>query len=116
MKVTWGGLLPDNKKVLALLKRWYEEELFDPDFMSRQMSFPLTEAIFQSGKVGYLTHRGYYQQMVPVRGSLAYQTLQLQPSAELVPGKVYKGPYGQGITRIWGRWGKHPDVWAPRRR
>ncbi len=101
-EVTWGGLLPDNKRVLALLRGWYQEELFDPDFMSRQMSFPLTEAVFQSGKVGYITHLGYYRQMVPVRGSFAYQTLQLQPSAELVPGKVFTGPYGQGITRIWG--------------
>ncbi len=100
-EVTWGGLLPDNKKVLALLKRWYQEELFDPDFMSRQMSFPLTEAVFQSGRVGYITYMGYYPQMVPVRGSFAYQTLQLQPSAELAPGRVFVGPYGKGITRIW---------------
>ena len=100
-EVTWGGLLEKNKEVLALLKRWCAEELFDPDFMSRQMSFPLTAAVFQSGRVGYITHMGYYSEMVNVRGTFAYQTYQLQPRAELVPGRVLIGPYGQGVTRIW---------------
>ena len=74
----------------------------DPDFMSRQQSFPLTAAVFQSGRVGYINYTGYYAEMLNVNGSFAYQTYQLQPDAELVPGNVMIGPYGRGVTRIWG--------------
>ena len=101
-EVTWGGILPRNMEVLALLRKWYSEELFDPDFMSRQQSFPLTAAVFQSGRVGYINYTGYYAEMLNVNGSFAYQTYQLQPEAELVPGNVMTGPNGSGVTRIWG--------------
>ena len=104
--VTWGGLLPRNKEVLALLRQWQAEDLFDPDFYSRQVNSTLTQAQFHSGRVGWITELGDFRHMVMIPGSFAYRTHELQPMAELAPGRILTGPYGKGVSRVW-RGGGH---------
>ena len=101
-KVIWGGLLPETKEALRELRKWYAEDLLNPDFpldtQGRQ-----NEIAFVNGKVGYIhpvDHLFYYDETDPT--SLLSKTLAFCPSAELVPGPPLRDKDGVRRGRTWG--------------
>ncbi len=101
-QVIWGGLLPETKEALRVLKQWYDEELLDPDFpldtQGRDSEAPLI-----NGKVGYLhpvDGPWYYDR--EESGSLFAKTLAFFPDAELVPGPPFRNQDGERMGRTWG--------------
>ena len=82
--MVWGGLLPETKEALRELRKWYAEDLLDPDFPLDSQG-RRTEVAFVNGKVGYLhpaDHPFYYDETEPT--SLRSKTEAFTPSAELV--------------------------------
>ena len=103
-QVVWGGIQRECKETLDLLRRWYAEGLIDPDFLASQTgSNSPTEQKFVSGITGYLAGRGRFESFdLGNKASIAHTIGELQPQAELAPGRFPVGPGGRRGARVWG--------------
>lgn len=101
--VVWGGVLPEARRVLEILRQWYAEELIDPDWVvTNHLPFVLKQK-FTSGLTGYSTLDGTYRQLNPhASGTHANTMNQLHPGAELVTAWFPAGPDGQRGSRVLG--------------
>ncbi len=101
-QLVWGGLLPETREVLEILRDWYAEGLLDPDFVTdSQGRYP--EARFISGKVGYLhpaDHPSTFYAQEPT--SLSGKTLAFHPDAQVVPAAALRSAEGPRLGRSWG--------------
>lgn len=101
-EVVFGGILPEAKEALALLNRWYRDELISPDFVAGQATGSGINK-FASGKVGYEFHQGQYRSLDPrIKTSLAFSIQTFSPKAEVVVANFPIGPEGHRGARIWG--------------
>lgn len=100
--VTWGGIRPEAKAVLAMLSQWYDEGLISPDFvLGTHSSHP--EQQFIDGKVGYLGNVSVSQYLNhKPAGSLHNRLRQINPQAEIVAGPLPANNDGQRRARVWG--------------
>ncbi|MDE0963427.1 MAG: hypothetical protein OSB73_09880 [Candidatus Latescibacteria bacterium] len=102
-KVVWGGVQPDAKEALRRLRRWYAEELIDPDFAIAGRSGDQSSKKFQNGKIGYLYKGGSWLDLELKNPNSTYSVLrQLNPDAELAPSRVLAGFDGHRRDRVWG--------------
>ncbi len=120
-KVVWGGLQPEAKEALAVLHKWYTEEIIDPDFVTDQTP----EDKLVSGKIGYQGGLGYNFALFDPGSSDATRKsfYALHPQGELVAGPLPSGPHGQRESFTWGGGGnilcfgpdvaKHPEKFGP---
>jgi len=102
-KVVWGGIQPEAKQVLALLRQWYQEELIDPDFAIGSVGNSPTERKFNNGRTGYMYLWGSFADFDLSNPNSRYATMKLlDPRVELAPGKPLIGLDGQRRARVWG--------------
>lgn len=106
-RIVYGGLLPETKQALALLRQWHAEGLIDPDF-ANDTGDPWTGTVhakFVSGRLGYLYYAGRFDSLDLGRpGSTASTTKTLNPKqrVEVVAGRFPKGPGGHFGGRVQG--------------
>lgn len=101
--IVWGGIQPEAKEVLALLREWYREELIDPDFAIGTTGNSLMETKFQNGRTGYMSGWGTFQDFDLQNPNSRYSVMRaLDPGVELVPGKPLLGKDGKRRARVWG--------------
>lgn len=100
-KIVWGGCLPETKEALALLRRWVEEDLIDPDFAIEPAH--LVEQNFANGKTGYVDYEGRFGSFQLIYPA-SYLSLvkRLTPDAELAVAAFPAGPRGHRGGRIQG--------------
>lgn len=102
-KVVWGGVQPEAKQVLALMRQWYKEELIDPDFAIGTISNSPSDRKFLNGRTGYLYGWGSFNDFDLVNPNSRYSTMRvLNPKVELAPGKPLIGMDGKRHARVWG--------------
>lgn len=102
-RAVWGGVQPEAKEVLALLRRWYEEELIDPDFAIGSQSTNQTAIKFQNGRTGYFYKAGSWQSLNLNNPNSMYSIMkQIDPAVELAPGAPLLGRDGMRRDRVWG--------------
>ena len=91
-RIVWGGIRPETREVLALLRRWYEDGLIHPEFVTDNMLPGQTlDRKFLSGKTGYIYYRGEQWNLnYTSNGSIAFKLLSLQFESILAqsPGVV----------------------------
>ncbi|MEI7834073.1 MAG: hypothetical protein WCJ56_12860 [bacterium] len=107
-KVTWGGVRPEAKEVVELLRQWYKEGLIDPQFTTDKNGPPTKdiERKFVDGQLGYIYYYGKYDNMDPAMpNNFRGTVLKRQPKAELAVGKFPVGPTGKSGGRVWGAGG-----------
>ncbi len=99
--ITWGGIRPEAKEVLALLRQWYAEGLINPDFVLAKPG--MSEQSFLDGKIGYIAMQSYAGALDPENASsLSGQLRQLDPGSRVAPAAPFKGSDGQRRSRVWG--------------
>ena len=101
-RVVWGGVLPETRQALGVLRQWYAEGLLDPDFVldSRQGS---GESKFLNGRIGYLHPvDGISEYDLAVPTSLFSKLRAFCPTAEIVPGPPLRNAAGERRGRTWG--------------
>lgn len=105
-KVVYGGLQPKTKQALSLLAQWYKEGLISPDFIT-DTSTETGLNKFKNGTVGYINVTGNsasnFDESVP--GSTISVMKEINPTAEIVPSKLPKGPEGKSGTFAFGQGG-----------
>ena len=102
-KLAWGGIQPEAKQALALLRQWYREGLIDPDFAAASEGNSPQDEKFKSGKTGYMYAYGSFADFDPHDPNARQATMRaLMPSAELAPGKPLVGLDGRRRARVWG--------------
>jgi len=112
-RVVWGGVLPAAKEALALLRQWYDEGLIDPDFAIGTIGTPQTYTKLQNGKTGYCFQNGNWSSLDLTKPNSFYsQMRELNPAAELAPGKPLIGRDGVRRKRFWG--GSGHVIWFGR--
>lgn len=101
-RAVWGGVLPEVREALALLRTWYEEGLIDPDFLVDIQNKAVKQK-FLNGRTGYQYSSAYYENYDPHSpGSYVSILAKLDPQARIVPAKYPAGPGGQRGGRVWG--------------
>ena len=106
-QIVWGGTLPECKEALSVLRRWYREELIDPDFLTAPEGSAnrISANKFRSGRTGYQSWRGAWIQVSKRnQNSLGYYYYMKDrfPDLELAPGKFPLGPRGDCGMRAPG--------------
>ena len=102
-KVVWGGIQPETRRALALLRQWYAEGLIDPDFATATGSSGSTGPKLINGRIGYYYEQsGWEDFQTGDSNSLQSSVRALNPSAELAPGKPLIGSDGYRRGRVWG--------------
>ncbi len=93
----WGGILPETKKVLAILKRWYAEGLIYPEYLLVGDDPNERFYLFTRGKVGYMPAYAHFDSYDhKFSGSLAGLMSRLHPEANYYPpGNFPAGPKGK---------------------
>ena len=100
-KVVWGGVQPEAREALALLRKWYRLKLIHPDFVSDRRPEVLRK--FLNGKIGYVNWRGDWASLnLSIPNSLHQQIRQINPRAELAVGRFPIGPRGDRGFHVWG--------------
>lgn len=101
-KVVWGGLLPETKEALGLLRKWYQEELIHPDFLTDRWYAEVNRKLY-NGRIGYHNYMASYEAFDELNpSSVLCMMRELQPEAELTPGHPPIGPEGKRGHRVWG--------------
>jgi len=106
-ELMWGGTLPEAKKALARLRRWYEQGWLDPEFVTDTYgSGRGLDRKILNGVIGYAAYYGNYHQF-DASNPTGFSTVvqQLNPEARFVPGKFPAGPEGKRGGRVWGNGG-----------
>lgn len=119
-KAVYTGTMPGMKDALALLNKWYEDGILDPEFITGENTggyWAISHA-FVNGRIGMTNKANYYHwapqdayQMQKADGTLVspepgkvYKELMLvQPDAEIVFGQPPVGPTGLRGTRQYNR-------------
>lgn len=103
-RVLWGGIRPEAKEVLAMLRDWYLRGWIDPDFILSSSMRP--ERPFERGKVGYFSY-GVYGDISEVNdpASLLGRVREYSPPAQLCYGLPPLGADGKRRMRVWGAGG-----------
>ena len=101
--VVWGGVLPQAREALALLRQWYREELIDPDFAIATAGNSPMDRKFTNGRIGYMYAWLGFGDIDLKNPNSRYSTMRaLNPAVELVPGKPLRGRDGKRRARVWG--------------
>ncbi|MEI8196723.1 MAG: hypothetical protein WCI73_12565 [Phycisphaerae bacterium] len=102
-KVVWGGVQPEAKQVLTLLRQWYLEGLIDPDFVAGTTGANLADDKFTNGKTAYLDNYKCWDDFDLTNPNSFYSKMrQIYPTAELAPSAALIGPDGKHHGRVWG--------------
>lgn len=100
--ITWGGIRPEAKEVLARLRDWYARGLIDPDFILNANARDHKRK-FLSGQTGYLPGLGNFRELDPQQPQSLVKTIQnLNPAADLVVGKPLRRQDSEPLARVWG--------------
>ncbi len=111
-QVVWGGVLPETREALALLRRWYDQELIHPDFVTDRWYAEIGRKLY-SGRIGYHNYLASYEAFDPDNPQSALAMMRrLQPEAELIPGVPPRGPAGRRGMRVWGAGNAAPVVFG----
>ncbi len=99
-KAVWGGIQPEAKEVLKILKKWYKEGLVDSDFVTGN----LVKKKFLSGKTGYMygVWGGKAALDLESPNSIASQLKALFKSSETAPAKPPLGMDGKRRRFVYG--------------
>lgn len=101
-RVVWGGVQPECKEVLALLRRWYAEGVIYPDYITASMAQQM-ELLFLNNVTGYLNFPGWFRGFrTDLSTSIAYKMARLQPGARIAPAVPPIGPQGRRGGRVAG--------------
>ena len=102
-KIVWGGIQPEAKKVLAMLREWYADELIDPDYISANQYMRIPRLKFRNGRTGYVSDVGDWSMLDPDRpNSEVALLLKINPDAEVVHGMPPIGIDGKRHWRVYG--------------
>ena len=102
-KLVWGGVQPEAKQALAVLRQWYREGLIDPDFAAASEGNSPQDAKFRSGRTGYMYAYGSFSDFDRKDPNAREATMRaLIPTVELAPGKPLIGIDGKRRARVWG--------------
>ncbi len=102
-RVAWGGVQPEAKQALALLRKWYAEELIDPDFAVGTEDTSVTYKKFQNGRNGYVYQWGDWRNLDLNNPNSMYSLMrELNPKVELAPCRPPVGFDGKRRKRVWG--------------
>lgn len=94
-KVVWGGVLPETKKVLRLLRQWQKEELLEPEWAIANHLPGILKNKFFSGRVGYAPLSAMKHNMDRhAPGTIANIFYKMNPQGEMVPAVFPIGPQG----------------------
>ena len=103
-KITWGGIRPEARDVLAMLRNWYAEGIIDPDFVLGSANESMVG--FQNGRVGYFGLGTFDFVLNPVEpGSLVNRMAQLAPGMRLIAGPPMRAVDGRRYRSAWGAGG-----------
>lgn len=105
-EIVYGAVQPEMKEALKRIKKWYEDGIIDPEFITGENKggyWALSHA-FTTSKIGYTTHGGPYKYIpefkddatgtiVPVGPNLD-ELLKLVPNAQVTIGAAPIGPDG----------------------
>lgn len=115
-KVVWGGIQPEAKQVLAMLRQWYAEELIHPEYISANKLMRIPREKFRNSQTGYLSDVGQWSILDPtLRDGLVFKLMEMTPQAEVVYGMPPKGIDGERHWRVYGgpahmiSFGKHVE-------
>lgn len=99
-RVVWGGVLPEAKHTLGLLRRWYADGLIFPDYaVAPDGSIDLIKKL-TSGTVGYLSGLAEYHDFNPsFHSSLSAVVAAVHPGGDIVPAPFPRGPGGARGSR-----------------
>ena len=101
-KVVWGGILPETREALGVLRQWYGEGLLDPDFVLGSRAGG-SEGKFLNGRLGYLYPMDGFAPYDPNIPTSLYSKLRsFYPKAELVPSPPLRNRAGERCGRTWG--------------
>jgi putative aldouronate transport system substrate-binding protein len=101
-RLVWGGVLPEVRPVLALLRRWYAEGLIHPDYSTAPTGNLELRNQLLKGSVGYLLVWGYGTFNLENPHSVYSLFRGVHPNEELVPAWFPQGPTGARGVRIGG--------------
>lgn len=119
-KAVYTGTMPEMKEALALLNKWYEDGVLDPEFITGENTggYWAISHSFVNGRIG-MTNRGNFYHWaqtnaymmkdaegneVPNEEGSVYKELMLvQPDAEIAFGQPPVGPTGMRGTRQYNR-------------
>ncbi len=105
-EVTWGGIRPEAKQALALLRSWYEQGLLDPELATDNATPGRSIwTKFAEGELGYMYYQGKYGNIDPqLFNSLQSKMRRMHddPGIELRAGWFPVGPDGERGGRVWG--------------
>lgn len=102
-RLRWGGVLPETKRALAVLRQWYADGLIYPDYLVIPAGTIDRERRFTSGEVGYVDGFGSPRTFGFRHPKSPLHPLHLAtPSAELAPAVPPRGPNGQRGVRVLG--------------
>ena len=114
--MVWGGIQPNAKKALAVIKKWYADKLLDPDHLlsfSKEVGVNASETAFINGKSGYVYPMDVYVEYQ--RHAPRYMASKLWEicGGTMVPSMPLINSKGTPMGRTWGgaahvlQFGKH---------
>lgn len=93
-----GEVLPESKEALAILNRWYTEDLIPKGVNTTETR---RDGFNQGIRGSYGQADGYAPALV--KGGQNYEEFyKMQPDGEMLPAPSFKGPGGLWGTREWG--------------
>ncbi|WP_207655793.1 extracellular solute-binding protein [Vallitalea okinawensis] len=119
-KAVYTGTMPEMKEAVALLNKWYEDGVLDPEFITGENTggYWAISHSFVNGRIGMTNKGNFYHwtpegafsmvdaegNEVPTEAGAVYKELMLvQPDAEIVFGQPPVGPTGISGTRQYNR-------------
>jgi len=106
-KLGYSAVQPAMKDALALLNKWYKDEVLDPEFITGENKggyWAISHA-FIEGRIGYTSHGSYYHWCKPedfpaAQNYIEFKLINPEAADQMVFGVPPKGPDGkQGITQ-----------------
>ncbi len=102
--MAWGATLPESRRALALLRRWYADGLILPDFQALPPGNNEVRKYLFNGQVGYVAFwrmGDHYNFNPDYPVSFVHLHKGVHPDEELTPGKFPIGPGGQRGGLAW---------------
>lgn len=97
--LTYGWMRDEIKDGLALLNKWYNLGIIDPEFVTTDNA--INKQKIAGGNVAYLTG-ATWNRAQPPQGEFYLDATSGDPNAELVVGPALKGPNGDYGYNTWG--------------
>lgn len=102
-KIVWGGITPEAKATLNVLRDWYKEGIIDPEFVTDGLNRQRTREKFINGRVGYGYCLGQYREFDEANpAALSKVMAKLSPQAKIAVATFPEGPGGRRGARNWG--------------